>query len=69
MNKLSKRLEKLESIMNPNPKRVVRVIQEVGETEAQALERVGLSSEDLDVTFVILRKIIEPNKESEMVTE
>jgi len=58
MNKLSKRLEKLENIMNPDPRRVVRVIQKICETEDQALERAGVK--DLENTFVILRKIIEP---------
>ena len=57
MNKLSKRLEKLENIMNPNPRRIVRVIQNIGETLEQALDREGIK--DLETTFLIVRKIIE----------
>ena len=57
MSKLSKRLEKLESIMNPNLKRVVRVIQKIGETEDQALERAGVK--DLENTVLIVRIIVE----------
>ena len=57
MSKLSKRLEKLESIMNPNPKRIVRVIQEIGEMQEQALERAGIK--DLENTLLIVRIIVE----------
>jgi len=57
MNKLSKRLGKLENTMNPKPKRIVRVIQEIGETQEQALEREGIK--DLETTLLIVRKIIE----------
>jgi len=57
MNKLSKRLEKLENIINPDPRRIVRVIQNIGETLEQALERDGIK--DLENTFLMVRKIIE----------
>ena len=57
MNKLIKRLEKLESIMNPDPRRIVRVIQKIGETLEQALERDGIK--ELKNTLLIVRKIIE----------
>ena len=57
MNKLSKRLEKLENIMNPDPRRIVRVIHKIGETEDQALERAGVK--DLENTLLIVRKIVE----------
>ena len=61
MNKINKRLKKLESIINPQwPARMVRVIQGIRETEGQAFERAGLSQDDLGDTFVIIRKIIEP---------
>ncbi len=58
MNRLGKRIEKLESIINPKPRRIVRVIQEIGETQGQALEREGIT--DLENTFLIVHKIIEP---------
>ena len=57
MNRLGKRIEQLENLMNPNPKRIVRVIQNIGETLEQALERDGIK--DLETTFLIVRKIIE----------
>jgi len=57
MNKLNKRLEKLENIMNPDPRRIVRVIHKIGETEDQALERAGVK--DLENTLLIVRKIVE----------
>ena len=59
MSKLNKRLERLEIAANPpRPTKAVRVIQEVGETEAQAIERAGI--EDQENTSVILRQIVEP---------
>ncbi len=57
MDKLSKRIEQLENIMNPNPRRIVRVIQKIGETEDQALERAGVK--DLENTLLIVRIIVE----------
>jgi len=57
MNRITKRIEKLESIINPKPRRVIRVIQNIGETLEQALEREGIK--DLENTFLIVRKIIE----------
>ncbi len=56
MNKLSKRLEKLENIMNPDPRRIVRVIQNIGEPLEQALEREGIK--DLENSFLIVQKIV-----------
>jgi len=58
MNRITKRIEKLESIINPKPRRIVWVIQEMGETQEQALEREGIT--DLENTFLIVHKIIEP---------
>jgi hypothetical protein len=66
MNKLSKRLGKLESIFNPKRLKVVRVIQEIGETQEQALERERIK--DLENTFLIIRKIIEPKPLMESAT-
>jgi len=44
MSKLTKRLEKLETIISPpQPKRYVRVIQEVGETQEQAIAKAGIT--------------------------
>lgn len=57
MNRLSKRIEELENTMNPNPRRMVRVIQNIGDTLEQALEREGIK--ELENTFLIVRKIIE----------
>ena len=57
MNKISKRIEQLENVLNPNPRRIVRVIQDIGETLEQALERDGIN--DLENTLLIVRKIIE----------
>ena len=58
MNRITKRIEKLESIINPKPRRIVRIIQNIGETKEQALEREGIT--DLENTFLIVHKIIEP---------
>jgi len=57
MNRLGKRIEQLENVLNPNPIRVVRVIQKIGETLDQALERDGIN--DLENTLLIVRKIVE----------
>jgi len=57
MNRLGKRIEQLENVLNPNPRRIVRVIQNIGETLEQALDREGIK--DLETTFLIVRKIIE----------
>ncbi len=57
MNRLGKRIEQLEKVLNPNPRRIVRVIQKIGETLDQALERDGIN--DLENTLLIVRKIVE----------
>lgn len=57
MNRLSNRLLKLESVINPKRLKVVRVIQAVGETEGQVLKSEGIK--DLENTYLIVRKIIE----------
>ncbi len=57
MNRLGKRIEQLENVLNPNPRQIVRVIQEIGETLEQALDREEIK--ELETTFLIVRKIIE----------
>lgn len=61
MSKLSKRLEKLENILNPpKPKKWVIVIQKVGETREQALSKAGVMDTDKVFLVEIVGKI---NKE------
>jgi len=58
MNKLGRRLEKLENKINPPaPMKRISVIQKIGETLEQALERDGIK--DLENTFLIVNKIVE----------
>ena len=66
MNKLTKRIEKLENILTTEPMRIVRIIQNIGETEEQALEKEGIT--DLENIFLIIRKIIDhkPRAEDEI---
>ena len=66
MSNLNKRIEKLENIINPKPRRIFRIIQEIGETQEQALEREGIT--DLENTFLIVHKIIEPKPLMESAT-
>ena len=58
MSKLTKRLEKLETIISPPPpKRYVRVIQEVGETQEQAIAKAGITDPEAYGRIWIIRLI------------
>jgi len=56
MNRLGKRIEQLENVLNPSPRRIFRVIQKIDETLEQALERDGIN--DLENILLIVRKIV-----------
>lgn len=54
MSKLSKRLEKLENIISPpKPKKYVRVIQKVGETQEQAIAKAGITDPEGSKIWII----------------
>ncbi len=54
MSKLSKRLKKLENIISPpQPKKCVRVIQHVGETQEQAIGRAGITDPEGPKIWII----------------
>ncbi len=54
MTKLSKRLEKLENIISPpQPKKNVRVIQKVGETQEQAIAKAGITDPEGSKIWII----------------
>ncbi len=54
MNKLDKRLAKLENIISPlQPKKYVRVIQEVGATQEQAIAKAGITDPEGSKIWII----------------
>ena len=53
MNRISKRLEKLETRVAPSG-RVELVIQNKGESKAEAITRAGLTHEDLEEAARVL---------------
>ena len=70
MNKIAKRIKKLEdTILEPQGK-VVQVIQGLGETKEEAIARAGLTQKNLDdARLIIWRKIVSPKLRLNNVTK
>ncbi len=68
MSKLTKRLEKLESILSP-PKRKKwkMVIQEVGETQEQAIARAGVTDPRAFNIWII--RLVAPKPRQQLAIE
>lgn len=56
MNRLSKRLEKLEAKAAP-PGKTVRIVKHKDESDAEAMTRAGVTQKDLEEATLIYRII------------
>jgi len=61
VNKLKKRIEKLEETMHPQPQRIwAQIIQEVGESQEEAISRAGITPEEREEYNFWYIQIVDP---------